>query len=162
MSRARQERHRIDGAEFSEKRNRPGPLRAQIEKRTRAAGRSCETGLDEGMLHESGADFAVATLDQAEDARVYAVCIDRDVNGLGDAWMGGVPLHHHRAARCQRRGGIAAGGGEGQRKVRGSEHANGPTGRWIRRNSGRGWVVAAAAPGVAAIESIALTNVSGK
>jgi hypothetical protein len=36
--------------------------------------------------------------------------------------MSGMSLNHHRAAGRQRRGGIAAGGRKGQRKVAGAEY----------------------------------------
>lgn len=78
-----------------------------------------------GMLHQRMTDVAAAALDQREYAGMNTRLADRCVDGLGDdlagAGMRRMTLYHDRAAGCERRGRIAAGGRKGQREIRGAE-----------------------------------------
>ena len=113
------------------------------------------------------AHVAPAALDQREDALRHAAGLDGGGDRLGDdlagAGMGRVALDHDGAAGGERRGGVAARGREGERKVRGAEHrdrADRPLdhaqiGARQRLALGQGFVVAA-------VEIVALLDVVGE
>ena len=82
------------------------------------------------MADERLPDAMAVTEDQREDAIGHARLPRRLPDGLpderGGAEMRRVGLHHDGAARRQRRGGVAARDGKGERKVAGAEHDDGP------------------------------------
>ena len=77
------------------------------------------------MLHQCLADRAIAALDQGKDTFWHVAFFNRGMHGLGHdlarAGVGGVPFYDDRTSCGQRCGGVAPGGGKGQREVRRAE-----------------------------------------
>ena len=78
------------------------------------------------MTHQFGTD--IGTKNHVEHPAGQGAFLHRPHDGqrrlLCGCHMPGMSLNHHRATGRQRRGGIAAGGREGQRKVAGAEYRN--------------------------------------
>ena len=74
------------------------------------------------MLHQRLAHLTAVGMDEGKDTGMNAAFLDRGMDRFGHdlsgAGMGRVAFHNDWAARRQRRGGVAARGGEGQREVR--------------------------------------------
>lgn len=81
------------------------------------------------MFYQRLRNVDVAALDQEKGAWMGAGPLQSIGDGSGydlsSAGVGGVALDHDGAARCQRRGRVATGGGEGQREVRRAKHRDG-------------------------------------
>lgn len=82
---------------------------------------------------------------------------------LAGARMGGVALDHHRATRSQCQGSVAAGGGEGEREVRGAEDRHGADRALHHLQVRARQRLAIGQRGVVAtVEMIAVANVGGE
>ena len=119
--------HRVDTAHFGEYGDR---LRARCGHVVQGAATAQRAGkadcLDGWVLDQRFAH--TGTVDHVENACRHAAAGHGSVDGRGH--MGGsehvpaVRLEHHRAAGGQRRSGVTASGGEGQREVAGAEHGH--------------------------------------
>ena len=73
------------------------------------------------MLHQRLTHLDRVALHLAEDTGMHAAGLDRRINGLrhdvGHTGMRRMAFDHNRAASGQRGGGVASGGGKGQREV---------------------------------------------
>jgi hypothetical protein len=103
-----------------------GRCRAEVEQRASARQRTGEAdGLDQRVLDQRWPTSRLPPWISEKTPGCMLAGLDRGVDGLSDdlagAGMGGMALDHDRAAGGERRGGVAAGGGEGQREVRGAK-----------------------------------------
>eukprot|EP01136_Pigoraptor_vietnamica_P017639 Opistho-1_new@63098 len=121
---------RVDAAHLGINRDRLGACRGDLHQRESAAARTGEThGLDPRIGDERAAECVRRAGQIGEDAFVKPTACDRRADRACDklarAGMRGVTLDHDRAARGERRRGVAAGDREGEREVARTEHCDG-------------------------------------
>ena len=164
----RKEKHRVDRAKLAEEGNGFGPCGAEVEQRAAPGERAGEAdGLDVGVLDKRFAHVALAALHQREGTGGHAAGADRGVDGLRDdlagAGVGGVALDHDRASGGEGGGGVAPGGRESERKIRGAEDGNRADGPLDQLDVGARRGLAVRQRGVvAAIEPVVFQDMAGE
>jgi hypothetical protein len=119
--------HGIDARHLGVNRDRLGTCRRQFHQRDAATARAGEPDrLDARIADQRAAEFAIVARKERERAIGHAAALDRRDHRARDQLAGSrvrrVPLDDHRAARGERRGGVAAGDREREREVRRAEH----------------------------------------
>jgi hypothetical protein len=152
------------GAELAEEGDRLGPRRAEIVERPSGTERAGEPNrLDERMPDQSAPQFMAGALDQRKYPGRHATARNRHHDGFGHDLAGRgmcrMALDHDRTARGERRSGIASGGREGEREIRGTKDRDRPDRPLNHLQIGsRQWRAVGQGRVVAAVEVIAVAD----